>query len=176
MHWDLVFTVILLFLAAAASLFAELFVPAHGLLALICAALTIAGVAVCFFISQIVGIFCAIATVICLPVVFYLAIKFYPLTPVGRRVVLGRPDPESTKGFASQQSQLAAMVGQEGVAATVLRPVGTCVFGSQRIACVSESLVIAAGTPVRAMSVSGGQLIVRPLTPATAARPADSKV
>jgi len=166
MHWDLYIAVILLFFAAAVSLFAELFVPAHGLLALICTILTIAGVAVCFFISPAAGIISAITIVICLPIVFYLAAKYYPMTPVGRRVVLGRPDPESIKGFAVEQSQLAALVGQEGIAATMLRPVGTCVFGSQRIACVSESTVIAAGTPVRALSVSGGQLIVRPVTPA----------
>jgi membrane-bound serine protease (ClpP class) len=174
MHWDLYITVILLFFAAAVSLFAELFVPAHGMLALICAALTFAGVAVCFFISPAVGIFSAIAAVICLPLVFYFAAKYYPLTPVGRRVVLGRPDPASTHGFAVQQSQLEALVGQEGVAVTVLRPAGTCVFGSQRLACVSESMIITAGTRVRVLGVSGGQLVVRALPPAVATSPSEN--
>ena len=112
-------------------------------------------------VSPLVGVL-GVAVVLCVaPVALYFAVRYYPQSPVGRRIVLRQPEPGSIKGLESETSELAAMTGQKGIAISTLRPAGTCDFSGRRIACVSEGSVISAGALVVVIGVSGMQLLVR---------------
>ena len=161
---DLIIAATLLFVAAAILLVAELVVPAHGLLAVICSILTVGGMVTCFFIGPAVGIISIVAVMMVGPIVLYAGVKYYPKSPVGRRVLMHRPSPESIKGFSDQHRELAGMTGRRGVAVTTLRPAGVCVFDGRRMASVSEGMIITTGTPVVVVGVSGAQVVVRAAT------------
>lgn len=66
-------------------------------------------------------------------------------------------DPAQTAADAS----LAALVGQDGVAASPLRPSGFATFGDRRVDVVTRGEAIDAGTPVRAIAAEGGHVVVR---------------
>jgi len=159
----LVVAAILLLVAALACVAAELFLPSHGVLAICAAILALLSIIFAYRVYPALGILIAVAVVICTPIVFFYAIKLYPQTPMGKRVMLKSPSANIKDPFAEESQRLAQLVGQRAVAATMLRPAGTIEVDGQRIDAVSEAEVIAAGTAVEILRVSGLKVIVKPV-------------
>ena len=152
---------ILLLIAALACVAAELFLPSHGILAICSGLLALGSIIAGYRAHPALGIGLAIAIVVFAPMVFFWAIRLYPSTPMGKRVMLKAP-PENVKDpFASEGQRLSVLVGQRAIAATMLRPAGTIELNGERIDAVSESEVIAPGTPVEILRVSGLKVIVK---------------
>ena len=154
---------ILLLVAALACVAAELFLPSHGVLAICAAILSLLSIIFAYRTHPVLGILIAVAVVVCTPIVFFWAIKLYPQTPMGKRVMLNSPPANLKDPFAEESQRLAQLVGQRAVAATTLRPAGTIEVDGQRIDAVSEAEVIAAGTAVEILRVSGLKVIVKPV-------------
>jgi membrane-bound serine protease (ClpP class) len=55
------------------------------------------------------------------------------------------------------------LLGQEGVAVTDMRPVGTIRVADQKVTATCETSFLSAGTKVRVSSVEGNQVKVRPV-------------
>ena len=53
------------------------------------------------------------------------------------------------------------LIGQEGVAATMLRPAGVAQFGDRRVDVVTDGEIIDADTRVTAVDVRGNRVVVR---------------
>jgi hypothetical protein len=87
------------------------------------------------------------------PLIGSLAIKIYPRTPIGRRMVLQPP--------SSTPAPLPIHIGQTGVVASALRPMGECDFGDQRIEVISEQGMIPSGQAVKVVSIVNGRPAVR---------------
>jgi membrane-bound serine protease (ClpP class) len=64
-------------------------------------------------------------------------------------------------GYTSAQTQYKELVGQEGVALTVLRPAGMARFGDKKVDVVSEGEVIDRDSRVRVIEVKGNRVVVR---------------
>ncbi len=158
---DLLIAAILLFAAAVVFLVAELFVPAHGLLAILCGFLTLGGIITCFYIGPVFGTVSILAVMVFGPLLLFTGVRYYPKSPVGRRILMSQPNPDSIKGFSDHRKELADMVGRAGVAVTTLRPAGVCAFEERRLASVSEGMIITSGTRVVVIGVSGAQVVVR---------------
>lgn len=154
---------VILFVVASAFLAAELFLPSHGLLGVFAAAAAISGVVAMFMASPVLGVISAVALVIITPLVLYWAIKLYPQSPVGKRVMLDAPEGAAVQGFTRESASLASLAGKRGVATTFLRPAGACEIEGQRIDCVSEAEVIPAGTAIEVVRVIGMRVIVKPV-------------
>ena len=169
MDIDLLISAVLLFTGAVIVLFSELFIPAHGLLAVLCGLLAVAGVAVCFAMGTEAGFLATVATIVLGPVVLTLMVKLYPSSPVGKRVLLQPPPPDTADGLARETADLAQLLGRRGRAATILRPAGICEFDGRRVDCLSESQVIAGGSAVEVIRVDGPQVYVRLVPPDSAA-------
>jgi len=152
---------VILFTVALAFLAAELFVPSHGVLGVVAILCAIGGVVLSYRASPILGILSAILLVIIAPIVFYWAIKLYPQTPVGKRVLLNGPDHQVTNPFDSEVQKLATLVGKRGITMTTLRPAGSVELEGRRIDCMSESEVIPPNTPVEVLRVAGLKVIVK---------------
>ncbi len=148
----------ILFAAALGFLAAELFVPSHGLLAVCCILFAIFGVVAAYMASPALGILSGIVMLGISPFAFYAAVRIYPRTPMGRRVMLKQPKTSA----GADAERLAALVGKTGTAMTTLRPVGACDIEGKRIECVSESTIIQAGTSIEVTRVLGVRVIVRP--------------
>jgi membrane-bound ClpP family serine protease len=157
----LVIGAVLLLIAALACVAAELFLPSHGVLAMCAALLALGAIIAGYRAHPVFGIGIGVAIVICTPIVFFWAIKLYPSTPMGKRVMLKSPPASVMDPFAVESQRLAGLVGQRAVAATMLRPAGTIELNGERIDAVSEAEVITAGTEVEILRVSGLKVIVK---------------
>jgi len=153
---------VLLFLGGLALLVAEIFLPSHAMLSLAGLGLLIAGIARVFMAhGETAGFFSIIGTLIVLPVLAVIAVKFWHRTPLGKRI--SPPNPTVGKGEAfSNDDELRALIGRFGRAMTPLRPVGSCEFGGRRVECVAEFAMIDIDQPVEATGQRGRMLVVRP--------------
>ncbi len=170
MNFDLLSACILLFVGGFVCLLAELVVPAHGFMAILSATFAISGIILSFIVGPSFGIICAVALLLLTPLVITGFVKYYPHSPVGRRVLLRGPNPQQVNSVSKdQQTELTALIGRTGYAVTTLRPSGTGLIDNHRIACISEGPIIEKGAPVRAVAVSGGQLVVQTIEHSTSA-------
>ncbi|HUO07507.1 MAG TPA: NfeD family protein [Phycisphaerae bacterium] len=154
----------MLLIAALACVAAELFLPSHGVLTLCAGLLALGSIIAGYRAHPVFGIGIGVAIVICSPIVFFWAIKLYPQTSMGKRVMLKSPPASVMDPFAAESQRLAGLVGQRAVAATMLRPAGTIELNGERIDAVSEAEVIVAGTEVEILRVSGLRVIVKAAT------------
>jgi membrane-bound ClpP family serine protease len=124
-----------------------------------------AGVAIymAYRVSPFLGFVFGVVVMAMTPVVFYWAIKIYPKTPLGKRIMLSGPEPKSA-GFARESARLAELVGKRGVAMTLLRPAGSIELDGRRIDAVSESEIIEPNTPVEVIRVNGLKVIVKAIS------------
>lgn len=136
----------------------EILFPSAGLLGLLAGACLVAGG---WFAVRERGVGAlggyAIAVVCLAPLAVTGAFKLVPRTPVGRRMILKGPT------FAVREATeegLAELVGQDGVAATPLRPSGIASFGSRRVDVVTRGQHLAAGAAVRVLKVEGNRVVV----------------
>jgi membrane-bound ClpP family serine protease len=150
---------ILLLIAALALVAAELFLPAHGLLACLSIAAAIGAVFLAYRHAPQAALVVGIVVFVAAPVVFYAATKIYPHSPVGRRVLLQKP--KADPGFDEEAAALEQLVGQHGVALTLLRPAGTVDIGGKVIDVLSESDQIDAGSAVEVIRVAGLKVFVK---------------
>ena len=157
---------ILLFAVGAILIVAEVLLPAHGVIGLIGLVSLLAGVGVCFWINQYLGLGALIALVAVTPFAAMLWVKVFPHTPVGRRLILGR----SAGGGVSEGRAAPTpfvQVGQTGRAVTEMRPMGVCEFvlpaGPERVEARSEGGIIPAGQAVRVVGLVDRRPTVRPV-------------
>ncbi len=155
---------ILLLIAALACVAAELFLPTHGILALCAALLALGSIILAYNASPTLGILFGMTIVIVSPIVFYWAIRLYPHTPMGKRVMLRKPAEKINQPFAQETQKLTQYIGKRGTALSTLRPSGIVDIDGDRIDCISESDAIPAGTPVEIIRVIGLKAVVKPLT------------
>ncbi len=91
--------------------------------------------------------------------VVLLGMYLLPKTRAGKRLVLS----SNQEGFTANTAD-ASLLGQTGVAVTMLRPAGVVRVGEQRLDAVSSGDVIDAGAPVRVIEASGLRVVVEKIT------------
>ncbi len=144
---------ILLFIVGAVLLFGELLLPTGGVLGVLAGLIILAGVVFCFMVDRWLGLAVFLGIVIASPFVGALMIRWYPKTPIGKRMILSgeetviRPPP--------------VHIGQTGVAVTHLRPAGEAEFDNDRVEVISDRGIIDAGTAVRVVAIENGRPVVR---------------
>lgn len=159
MGWWLAFA-IFLYLACAALIIAEVFVPSGGLISICALVCLIGGVAIFFHHSTTLGIVGIGIALVMIPSVLVIAYKMFPKTRFGKSVTL--TPPERQEGDAIPDTEgLKNMLGVVGEVITPLRPVGMCDFSGRRIECVAESGYINKGKKVKVIKVQSTQLTVR---------------
>lgn len=147
---------------------AEVFVPG-GVLGVLGGIALLAAVIVSFAaFSPQVATNITIGILVMVGVIVYLWIRFFPRTPIGRRMTLSRNLPSS----ADVDAPLKALVGATGIADTDLRPSGFALIREARHDVVSGGEMIAKGARVRVMEVHGNRIVVQETGPETGAAPA----
>jgi len=152
------FAILLLFLGLA-FLVAEIFFTSFGLFGILAAAALVGGVALAFQESRGAGIAVLAVTVVLAPAVLAMAVKVFPKTPFGKRLVL-QAAPSESRSAAAQIADGAPRAGDEGVAVSPLRPSGIAEFGGRRVDVVTEGAPVASGTRLRVKSLSGNRVVV----------------
>jgi len=151
---------------AIVLLFVEVFVPSGGAIGFIAVASAAAGVVILWRFDQAWGITSLLGVAIIGPILVLFALRIYPSTPVGRRMI-GIPSEEEAnvraQAQAREQQERAALIGREGVVRTDCRPVGVVEIDGKRYDALSETTLLPAGTRIKITCIEGAQIKVRPV-------------
>lgn len=159
MIWWLIFAVFL-YLACAALIIAEIFIPSGGIISLFALACVIGGAVIFFRHSNMAGWIGVVIALIMIPSTLVFAYRIFPKTRFGKSVTL--TPPERQKGDAIPDTEeLKELLGAMGVVLTPLRPVGMCDFSGQRVECVAEGGYVDREKKVKVINVESTQLTVR---------------
>jgi membrane-bound serine protease (ClpP class) len=88
-------------------------------------------------------------------------IRFFPRSPVGRRMTVER----SLSDSKATDIRLSDLVGKSGVAATDLRPGGFATIDGHRVDVITQGEMIARGQPLSVLDVEGNRVVVATATP-----------
>jgi len=156
---------ILLFALGIVLLVAELFVAGFGVLG----AAGLASIAGSVFLASptpaaaVRSLVVALASLVLGAIVLF---KFGYRLPFYRQLSLAeeqRPD----QGYLAP-ADLKALVGQEGITLSPLRPAGTARIGAERVDVVSQGGFIPSGRPVQVVGVQGSRVVVEEREPENA--------
>jgi len=153
------------FAVAAAVLFTlEIVIPSGGILGMLSMAALI-GVIVCLFLIDLTyGWIGLVASLFIVPAAVGVAMKMFPHTPIGRRLILaGNDGPRQPVRYGSTDDQTQDLMGAEGVVVTEMRPIGVVNFNGQRVECLSERGTVEPGAKVKVVNISGFEIKVRPI-------------
>lgn len=144
---------ILLFIVGAVLLFGELFLPTGGILGVLAGLIFLAGVVMCFMVDRWLGLGVFLVLVILSPFVGAMMIRWYPKTPIGKRMIL--------TGEQTVVRPPPVHIGQTGVTVTPLRPSGEVEFEDDRVEVISDRGIINPGATVRVVAIENGRPVVR---------------
>jgi membrane-bound ClpP family serine protease len=158
----LIWSIILLVLGLALVMI-EVFVPSGGILGFLSISSLLAAVIMAFYHrgAEIGFLFLVITTVL-VPSLLAIAFRWWPHTPMGRRILLDVPNSDEVLPDTPERRSLRELVGKMGVAKTVMLPSGAVLIENRTIDAISEGMPIEAGQTVRVIEVSGGRVVVRP--------------
>ena len=162
---SLIYWALILMLLGLATIALEMFVPSAGLLGFLAAAFIISAIVVAFTSSLQAGAIMLLATVVFIPVFIAVAVKIWPNTPIGRRVLIGTVNEEDVLPVGEHYESLKNMVGRRGVAKSKMLPSGLVVIEGEKIDAVSEGMAIEPGDPIQVVAVRTNKVIVRKVDP-----------
>lgn len=157
---------VLAFLFAGLLLiFAELFVPSGGIIALMCAC--------CFLISGYYAYQSWYVTaplywwiylggvIILIPSAIIGAFQILARTSLGNRMLSPIPTREEVTPYLEEQARLEKLIGQYGEALNLMTPGGMVLVNGERLHATSEGLLIESGSRVEVVAVRGNRIVVR---------------
>lgn len=159
--WWWVWASLLLVLGMALAVL-EIFVPSGGILGFLAVMSVLASVVVAFFEGETAGIGFLAAAIFGLPAVIVIALKWWPQTPIGRKVLLTVPDRDEVLPDDPRR-QFRSLIGRTGKAKSQMLPGGVIVIDGRTLDAVSDGVPIDAGQPIRVVDVQATTLVVRPL-------------
>lgn len=147
-------TFIFVFLLAGVLLLAaELFLPTHGLLGVMGVVSIALAIGKTFWINQWAGVGLLLACAIASPFAWSAAIRIWPKTPFGRKVVL--------PPVVNVPEAPPVHLGQTGRTISELRPMGVCDFEGTRVEAIAEIGMIDAGQQVTVIAMQDRRPMVR---------------
>ncbi len=93
--------------------------------------------------------------------VFAVRVLRNPNSKLGKQMILYQ-QARADDGYVASTDRFSSMVGTRGVAISPLRPVGTALFGQERISVVTEGEFMEVGSQVEIVSAKGSRVVVRP--------------
>ncbi len=155
---------VLLLLLGLVLVCAEIFIPSGGILGFLSIASLMAGIALAFYHRGTeVGLLFLIATALAVPGALALAFRYWPQTPMGRRLLLDVPSGQEVLPDSPQRQRLKQLVGKFGVAKSLMMPSGAVVVDGNTIDAMSEGIPIEAGQTIEVIEVHGTRVLVRPV-------------
>lgn len=156
---------VLCFLLAAGLAAADLVLPSGGGLAL--ASLLSAAISIFFAFRSgpTAGAMMLMLLLIAIPVFMMAALRLWPHTPIGRRIILTPPtERESSASETATTDSLLELVGQTGITQNSLLPTGHVRIDHHNYNALCDCGVIEAGEVVEVVAVRQRNLVVVPTT------------
>jgi len=162
-HAPWVWAILLLVLGMGLAVL-EVFVPSGGILAFLAASSVFAAIVLGFMDGRPwVGFTILASAVLGVPGVVMLALRWWPRTPLGRRMLLDVPTGKEVLPGVPRQRSLKKLVGRVGVAKSEMLPSGAITIDGRTVNALSEGMAIDAGQQVRVIEVHGNRVVVRPV-------------
>ena len=136
-------------------IFCEVFVPG-GILGIIGGIILFCGLAAGFMHDVSFGFILLIAALVCGIAGLYLWVKYFPGSPMGKKIFLAN-DAHEWQGYDNMKKEL---VGKEGIAHSPLRPSGTALIDGKRVDVVTRGEMIDAKSTIKVVEVSGNRVVV----------------
>lgn len=154
---------VLLLLLGLVLLFLEVFVPSGGVLGFISVSLVAVAIGLAFYHRGLeIGLLFLVLAAVSIPSVLMLAFRWWPLTPMGKRLLLDVPTAKDVLPDSPQRRKLRELVGRIGEAKTLMLPSGAVLVDGMTVDAVSEGMPIEAGQRVKIIDVHGNRVLVRP--------------
>ena len=157
-----IWAVLLLALGSVLALM-EVFFPSAGLLGFLSAAALLAAVGMGFYQNQWVGWSILAVEAVGIPILIVLALRYWPKTAMGRRVLLAAPKSDEVLPDDPKKERLKTLIGRTGRAKSKLLLSGVVTIDGQTVDATSESMPIEVGQPIRVVQVHGHCVVVRPI-------------
>lgn len=154
------FLIVVLIAGGLVLVLAELCTPSFGMLAVASLACFAYAVYKCFLIHPVLGFLAILVLLVGLPIYLMYLIRFFPKTPLGKRLALRKLKPDTGAGVP-EAPRHQEWLGAEGVASSVLRPSGTVTIKGRRVVATAETGFLPAGARVRVVKSTGLNVIVR---------------
>jgi membrane-bound serine protease (ClpP class) len=162
--------VIALLLLGLGVMALEVFVPSGGILGFVSIAALVAGVATAFLEQGAAAGMASLAVVVlAVPAVLALAFRWFPETPLGRRVLPPAPESADVLPDLERRRHVRELVGHTGHAVSELLPWGRVEIDGEIVDAMSEGGPIEAEAAIEAVGVQGTALVVRPAASRAAA-------
>jgi len=153
---------ILLLLASLALLAVEVLVVSFGLITLIAIGCGVGGIMLAFRESAVYGWSLVGLLVVGGPLTLRGAFLLLPKLPFARGFYLDAPKISPEERHAADRTG-SSLIGMEGEASSQLRPAGTALFGDTPRDVVTRGIMVAKGTRIRVVDVSGNRIVVEPV-------------
>lgn len=135
----------------------DVFLPTGGILLILSGIAAVGAILFGFREGTTTGLIVTIIVLASIPVIFYAAIKLWPHTPIGRRILLSPPNSVGS----SPMEQIAGLIGIVVKNTWPLAPMGQIKIGSQRYSArSSDGRLIDPGTRVKVIDYQEGILVV----------------
>lgn len=141
----------------------ELFVPSGGVLAFLSIASVVFSLILAFKSGPVVGLVFLVAVIIGMPICFVLAVKWWPHTPIGRRILLRAGGGEDVLPNDDFHRGLKDLIGRTGEARSKMLPSGAVLIDGRTVNAYTEGVPIEPGQRVIVLDVQGTNVLVRPL-------------
>ncbi len=153
---------ILLFAVGMLMMVLELFIPSGGALSCLAAFSIVAAIIVGFTHGSTMGVILLGVTAVWVPLMFVMAVKFWPHTPLGKIMLIQRPTIEETLP-ESDDSALKKLVGRTGRAKAKMLPSGPISIEGQTFDAVSEGMPIEVNQLIQVIAIRANRPVVRPI-------------
>ena len=146
---------------AVMFLILELFVPSAGVFGLVAALLILASLVAGFWYHLAFGAGLLLVIVVATPFFIAFAVKIWPHTPIGKRILIGDRSEDTVLPKGSHYTNISNQAGRTGVAKTKMYPSGIVLIDGEPFDAVSNGFPIDQGEPIRVVSVQGNRLQVQ---------------
>jgi len=162
-----VWAVLLLFVGMALVTL-DIFLPSGGIFAFLSVCAIIGAIWIGFSQGSAVGVAVLAVAVFGTVVAVILALRYWPSTSIGKRMLLQVPTSEEVLPENSPRRALEGLVGRVGRAKSPMLPSGIVAIDGVALDAISEGLPIEAGQRVCVIEVRGNRVVVRGLDEADA--------
>lgn len=141
----------------------EVFFPSGGVLGFLSIAAMVGAAILGFQSGAYVGAGVLGTGLVGLPVVVVFALRYLPSTIMGRKLMLKAPTSDEVLPHGRRENFLKNLIGQRGIAKTIMLPAGAITINNRTIDAVSEGMVIEVGQTIQVIESRGNRVVVRPV-------------
>jgi membrane-bound ClpP family serine protease len=154
---------LLLLLVGVALVVMDIFLPSGGIFAFLAVCAMIGAIWMGFAQGSVMGVAVLAVAVFGTTVAVVLALKYWPSTSLGKRMLLHVPSSEDVLPENDPRKALVGLIGRTGRAKSQMLPSGIIAVDGTTLDAISEGLPIEIGQRVRVTEVRGNRVVVRGL-------------